>query len=94
MLILSRRNNEQIVLPGLGITITILESKANKVSVGIDAPREVQITRPGAKRPSGLEVVRKSEPAQDAGHHDRTKEPDLPAATIGSQIDSMVLAIC
>lgn len=57
MLVLSRRNNEQIVLPGLGITITILESKANKVSVGIDAPREVQITRPGAKRPSGLRRI-------------------------------------
>ena len=57
MLVLSRRNNEKIVLPGLGITITILESKSNKVSIGIDAPREVQITRPGAPRPTGLRRI-------------------------------------
>lgn len=57
MLVLSRRNQEQIVLPGLGITITILETKNNKVSIGIDAPREIQITRPGARRPEGLRRI-------------------------------------
>ena len=57
MLVLSRRNQEQIVFPGLGITITILESRNNKVSIGIDAPREIQITRPGANRPEGLRRI-------------------------------------
>jgi len=73
MLVLSRRNNEQIVLPGLGITITILESKTNKVSVGIDAPREVQITRPGAKRPTGLRRI------VTVNHADTTELPTDPS---------------
>lgn len=70
MLVLSRRNKEQIVLPGLGITITILESKNNKVSIGIDAPREIQITRPGAKRPAGLRRIVTVE------NNEHTWEPD------------------
>lgn len=45
MLVLSRRNQEQIVLPGLGITITILETKNNKVSIGIDADRHFIVLR-------------------------------------------------
>ena len=45
MLVLSRRPNEKIVLPGLGITFTVLNVKANRVELGIDAPAEVAVHR-------------------------------------------------
>ena len=48
MLVLSRKPQEQIVIPGLNIRLTILSVGTNRVQVGIDAPPEVQITRPDA----------------------------------------------
>jgi len=44
MLILSRRENERIVIDGR-ITITILRAKGGGVRVGIEAPPEVPIVR-------------------------------------------------
>ncbi len=51
MLVLSRKAQQQILIPGLDITITILEIGGNRVQLGIDAPRQVQITRPEVVRP-------------------------------------------
>lgn len=51
MLVLSRKTNEQILIPGLNITITVLSIGANRVQLGIKAPRHVDITRPDATRP-------------------------------------------
>lgn len=48
MLVLSRKPQEQIVIPGLNIRLTILSVGTNRVQVGIDAPPDVQITRPDA----------------------------------------------
>ena len=48
MLVLTRRANEQIELPGLDVTFTVLNVRGNRVQIGIDAPRSVEITRPGA----------------------------------------------
>jgi carbon storage regulator CsrA len=45
MLILSRRQNEQIVLPGLGITIVIVAIKPGVVRIGIKAPPDIAILR-------------------------------------------------
>lgn len=44
MLVLSRKTQETIVFPQLGITITIVGAEG-RVKVGIEAPREVQILR-------------------------------------------------
>jgi carbon storage regulator len=48
VLVLSRRVRESIVIPqkdGSVITITVLKFKDGRVSVGIDAPREIPIVR-------------------------------------------------
>jgi carbon storage regulator len=44
VLVLTRRSEESIVIGG-NIVITILGVEGDKVKVGIDAPREVQILR-------------------------------------------------
>ena len=44
MLVLSRKKNDSIII-GENIKITILECKDDRVSIGIDAPREINIIR-------------------------------------------------
>lgn len=46
MLVLSRKVGEQILIPQLNITITVLNSGPGRVQLGIQAPREIDITRP------------------------------------------------
>jgi len=45
MLVLTRRENEKIVIPGLGVTITLVKILDGKVRLGIDAPREQGVWR-------------------------------------------------
>ncbi len=45
MLILARRENEKVMFPGLGISIEVVQAGANRVRLGIDAPREVRVIR-------------------------------------------------
>ncbi len=45
MLVLSRRVNEKIVLPGIDTTIQLLSTKQGLVRLGIDAPPEVAVFR-------------------------------------------------
>ena len=45
MLVLSRKENERIVFPQLGITISLLSLARKQARVGIEAPREVSIVR-------------------------------------------------
>ena len=45
MLVLSRRTDETICLPDLGITIKVVKLKGKTVSIGIDAPDQIQILR-------------------------------------------------
>ena len=52
MLVLCRKIQEQIVIPGLNIRITVLSVGTNRVQLGIEAPRSIQITRPEAVRPA------------------------------------------
>lgn len=44
MLIVTRKDNEQIIV-GDDIVITILENGGNRCRIGIDAPKEVRIRR-------------------------------------------------
>ena len=44
MLVLSRRLEEKIAIEG-GITITVLEIRAGRVKIGVEAPEDVVIWR-------------------------------------------------
>lgn len=45
MLVLSRKENQQISFPELGIVIEILNVRGSQVRVGVDAPLEVRVLR-------------------------------------------------
>jgi carbon storage regulator len=45
MLVLSRRESEQISIPELGITLQVIRIKGNSVKIGIDAPPEIRVLR-------------------------------------------------
>lgn len=51
MLVLSRLVGQELHIGG-NIVIKIIDVKGKLVKVGIDAPREIQITRPDAKKGS------------------------------------------
>jgi len=44
MLVLSRKRGQSVVIGG-NITITVIESRGDKVRLGIEAPREVSVHR-------------------------------------------------
>jgi len=45
MLVLSRRVDQKVCFPGLGITVQILGVKGSTVKVGVDAPLEIRVVR-------------------------------------------------
>ncbi len=45
MLVLSRRVEEKLLFPGLGISLEVVRVKGNTVRIGIDAPRDVRVVR-------------------------------------------------
>jgi carbon storage regulator len=45
MLLLSRRVSQKIVLPELGVTITVVAIKGGVVRIGIEAPPRVSVFR-------------------------------------------------
>ncbi len=53
MLVLSRKIQEQILIPEFNIRLTILSVGKNRVQLGIEAPKGIQITRPETTRQTG-----------------------------------------
>jgi carbon storage regulator CsrA len=45
MLVVSRRCDEEIVFPAIGVTVKILNASANRARLGINAPANIQILR-------------------------------------------------
>lgn len=45
MLVLSRKVGEQIVLPDIGIVVTVLEVRGSQVRLGISGPRDIPVYR-------------------------------------------------
>lgn len=45
MLVLSRRANQDITFPGLGITLRVMAVRGQTVKMGVDAPREIAVMR-------------------------------------------------
>jgi carbon storage regulator len=61
MLVLTRRVNESVVFPGLGITVRVLSVKGTRVRIGIEAPAEVAVLR--EELLPHVQAVRPPEPA-------------------------------
>ena len=45
MLVLSRKCGEKIVIPGLDITLTVLEIRGDRIRLGITAPLGIPVHR-------------------------------------------------
>lgn len=45
MLVLSRRKDEAVLIPDLGVTIKVLGIRGNQVRLGFEAPEFVEIIR-------------------------------------------------
>lgn len=45
MLVLTRKPNQDIIIPGLGITVKVLRIDGGKVRIGIEAPPHVTLLR-------------------------------------------------
>jgi carbon storage regulator CsrA len=45
MLVLSRKEDQRVVIPGLGISIKVVRCKNSSVTLGFDAPPEIRIVR-------------------------------------------------
>jgi carbon storage regulator CsrA len=46
MLVLTRKAGEQIVIPQLGVVVTVVEARGQCVRLGIAAPPDVAVKRP------------------------------------------------
>lgn len=45
MLVLSRKEGDEILIPDLDIVVRVLKVRGKGVSIGIEAPRDVRIVR-------------------------------------------------
>jgi carbon storage regulator len=45
MLVLSRKSGERIIIGDREITITVVEIRGNRVSIGIEAPKDKPVNR-------------------------------------------------
>ncbi len=45
MLVLSRRKNQKLVFPTLGVAVEVVEISGKTVRLGVDAPREIRVIR-------------------------------------------------
>lgn len=82
MLILSRREDDKIVFPNLGITIEILRIAGSSVRIGVDAPSNVRVLRHELAEKLGEIVAAKAESSESAisNHQLRNR---LNRATLG-----------
>ena len=80
MLVLSRRVNDTILFPDLGISIEILQLKGKSVRVGIDAPIEVKVLR-GELADGNKVCSKKFDLSGETAHEIRNKLNTLNIAT-------------
>jgi carbon storage regulator CsrA len=69
MLVLSRKQNQEIII-GDNIKITILKTKGNTVRIGIEAPRDVSVRRGELPKKSDAPIasIDESEECDDSGY--------------------------
>ena len=69
MLVLSRKTNETIVFPDLGITVDVIRVKGNRIRLGVTAPDAVRILR-GELLAAAIEVEVSDEETISSQHFD------------------------
>ena len=60
MLILTRKTDQDILIPDLNITIRVLEIRSHRVRLGIEAPQSVKILRSELQTDPSVECGRSS----------------------------------
>lgn len=60
MLVLSRKPNQKVVFPNLGVTVAVVSIQGNRVKLGIDAPTDVPILREELAEESSSKRSRRS----------------------------------
>ena len=88
MLILSRRAEQQIVFPHLGIRINVLQVKGQLVKLGVDAPKAVRVLRDElAERPQDLAAASPAERLRDHELRNALNLLNLKIQSLQSRID-------
>ncbi len=78
MLVLSRRESDQVVIPSLGITLQVLSVKGNVVKLGIDAPQSIKILR-GELTEKSVDRPEDSRPAKPGRSQTARSQKAVPA---------------
>lgn len=85
MLVLSRKPGEQIRI-GDNVTITLVEVRGNRIKIGIDAPRDVNVVR--------SELQPHHEPQRRAGGRSARRAPAERAAFNLIADEPLELVVC
>lgn len=83
MLVLSRKENQRILFPHLGITVEVLHISGNSVQVGVDAPQNVRVLREEVAARDGVDMQKEVELQRRARHALRNR---LNAATLALHV--------
>lgn len=92
MLVISRKANQSIVVPELGIEIEVLQVKGHRVRLGISAPREIQVYRGELLKSVELENLTNADftepsevkPSVGSSIHPLLSQPEVCAASAES----------
>jgi carbon storage regulator CsrA len=67
MLVLTRRPNQDILFPNLGVRLRILSAKGNNVRIGVEAPPDIKVLRWEVASPEEIAAAT-TPPAQSPSH--------------------------
>jgi carbon storage regulator len=80
MLVLTRKENQSVVIDGGQITLTILRIRGNQISLGIQAPKEVSVLR------AELNCLGPAPVALEAGQETAGAASVLPGSTFSENL--------
>lgn len=82
MLCLSRKKDQRIVFPDLGISVCVIAIRGDKVRLGVEAPREIKVHREEVQEriteQDRQQVQQKQEEIPDAKAEDHVPEVPEP----------------